>query len=247
MQINNHSIQKINWEKYSESRLLGRNRLTLEHHQEVLLDFIEFFSTQPNDLKIVDIGCAAGFFLTLLRELGFQKIFGFDISENFVEQAKLKGLNCQVADVLNKKTGAIPQTFDLVLMMDLLEHFENPSGALETIRKNVLRPNGMIFITIPIYDSIAEKIVRIIRRKPKLLQAVEHDPTHVQAFSQSGFEAILKSAGFRILESKRFYCRLPKMFNIKSRLIINELLPQAVKGTFLRVTATPENGQPIII
>ena len=234
--------QEVDWEKYAEARLLGRNRLVLPHHRETIFDFVEFFSIQPCELEILDIGCAAGFFLVLLRELGFQKISGFDISHDFVEQARSKGLNCDVADVLDEKKKTITQKYDVVLLMDLLEHLTNPAKALEIVRRRVLRQSGILFITIPTYDSLAEKYARMILKKTKLQQAREHDPTHVQAFSQRGFHNILDETGFNIMESKRLYCQIPRISNSRLGLVLEHILPECIKGKFLRVAATPKKG-----
>jgi hypothetical protein len=47
------------WENYASHRELGRNRLIMPHHKEVLSDFINFFKNQSLDTKILDVGCGS--------------------------------------------------------------------------------------------------------------------------------------------------------------------------------------------
>ena len=228
---------QLDWELYAETRFLGRNRLLFEHHQEVLRDFLQFFSHLSTELHIFDIGCSAGFFLVILRELGFDKIEGIDISEKFVLRARTKGLQCGIANVLN---GFIPEEkenkADVVLLMDILEHLPEPLRALENCKK-ILKKDGIIYITIPIYDSLTERLVRIIRKKTRLQQAIEQDPTHIQAFSETDFYKLLKKGGFIIVESKRLFCPIPGISKRNIRDFINLLLPNFWKGKFLRIAA----------
>jgi len=235
------TTNQVDWELYAETRLLGRNRLLFEHHQEVLRDFLNYFSKLSIDLHIFDIGCSSGFFLVILRELGFDKIEGIDISAKFVSSARTKGLQCRIADVIN---GFIPEETeniaDVVLLMDILEHLPEPVKALENCKK-ILKIDGIIYITVPIYDSLPERLTRTIRKKTRLQQAKEHDHTHIQAFSETDFYKLLKEADLIIVESKRLYCPIPRVSKRKIRDLINLLLPNFWKGEFLRVVVRVQN------
>jgi 2-polyprenyl-3-methyl-5-hydroxy-6-metoxy-1,4-benzoquinol methylase len=235
---------QIDWELYAVTRFLGRNRLLFEHHQEVLRDFLHFFSHLSTELHIFDVGCSAGFFLVILRELGFEKIEGTDISETFVSHARTKGLQCRTANVLN---GFIPEEkknkADVVLLMDILEHLPEPKRALENCR-TLLKKDGIIYITVPIYDSLTERLIRTIRKKTRLQQAKEHDPTHIQAFSETDFYNLLKEADFIMVESKRLFCPIPIISKRKIRDFINLLLPDFWKGNFLRVVVRLQQPVP---
>ena len=225
--------KQINWELYAETRFLGRNRLLLEHHQEVLRDFLHFFSDLSPDLHIFDVGCSSGFFLVILRELGFEKIEGIDISETFVSRASTKGLQCRTANVLHGFITEKANKADVVLLMDILEHLPDPKIALENC-KTILKEDGIMYITVPLYDSLTERLIRIIRKKTRLQQAQEHDPTHIQAFSETNFHKLLKETDFIIVESKRLYCPIPS-FSRRIHDFINLFLPSFWKGQFLRV------------
>jgi len=231
---------RVDWDEYAKARYLGRNRLTLEHHREVVDDFVRFFSNRSSDLVILDVGCSAGFFLVLLRELGFQNLEGCDVAESFVAQARQKGLNCRVDNVFVERAERLSaKSYDVVMLMDILEHLENPVAALNAVRRELLKENGTLYVTVPIYDSLHDKYERIRFGKTKLQQAQEHDATHVQAFSENGFRTVLDSAGFRVTESRRLHCEVPRVRSARLRTIVRQMLPASCKGKFLRVAATP--------
>ena len=63
--------------------------------------------------KILDYGCAVGFLIKGFENLGFNNVYGYDISDWAIEQAKK--LNCKILDELDKH-------YDLGIFLDVLEH-----------------------------------------------------------------------------------------------------------------------------
>ena len=208
-----------------------------EHHRDTLDDFIQWFSSQSTSAAIADIGCSSGFFLAILRELGFANITGYDISEYAVQLAIQKGLNCIACDVL--VDGISSRKFDIVLLMDVLEHLPHPDQALLRIRSSILHEKGILFLTAPIYDSLPERITRLLRRMKKLEQATDHDPTHLHAFSEISLHALLRASGYRIMDSRRLHCPIPRLHTSRGRIVVQKLLPYCCFGKFIRITASP--------
>lgn len=107
------------------------------------------------DSKILDIGCAMGGFLDYLYHQGLSNLYGIDIVEDYVSQAKKK-------DKYNIKIGgaeSIPfedKSFDLLVMDQLLEHSVNSSQAFKEA-KRVLVNDGLLCVGVPDasrYDEI---------------------------------------------------------------------------------------------
>jgi len=229
------------WESYAADRDFGRNRLLMPHHQEVLYDFISFFSACPSDAKILDIGCGSGFFLVILREMGFSFLKGIDISEVNVTKAIKKNIDCIVSDITRKVVGNNFNTyFDFIIIMDILEHLADPEAAVKNVRETFASEVSTFFITVPIYNSFTEKIIRLIRRISRLDQAQRHDPTHLHGFSHDGFLEVIQRAGLRIKDTRRLHCPLPGTSSMRANTLVNHLLPDCLRGMFLRVTAKVE-------
>ena len=68
--------------------------------------------------KVLDIGCALGFFVQGFNECGIEA-HGVDISEWAIKHAKP---NCQVVDICEQKLPFEDNYFDLVTCYDILEH-----------------------------------------------------------------------------------------------------------------------------
>ncbi len=99
----------------------------------------------PDDARILDVGCGDGFHLKLLRDFGKAtwRLEGVDLSSAAVACARQAGLEVHEgkAESLN-----LPQAaYDLVLLIQTIEHIENPPETLAAVR-SLLRPGGTVVI-----------------------------------------------------------------------------------------------------
>jgi ubiquinone/menaquinone biosynthesis C-methylase UbiE len=88
------------------------------------------------DVSCIDVACHEGFFALQLAAKGCRKVLGVDAREEHVRDAKLirtayghRNLEFRHADVRQMDPKDFG-TFDVVLMLGLLYHLENPIGAL---------------------------------------------------------------------------------------------------------------------
>lgn len=99
-------------------------------------------------LRVLDIGCASGWFLSeLAKELPSFHCTGVDLYKDAIAFGKKKypHIEFRVADA-----HALPMknnSYDVVLCMNLLEHVVAPEGIVQEI-KRVLKPNGIAIIGI---------------------------------------------------------------------------------------------------
>ena len=66
--------------------------------------------------KILDYGCAVGFLIKGFENMGFKNVYGYDISEWAIEQAKK--INCKIL----KK---IDSHYNMGIFLDVLEHMKD--------------------------------------------------------------------------------------------------------------------------
>lgn len=144
--------------------------------------------------KILDVGCATGFFLKLAEDAGF-KPYGVDISKFAVDYArkklKLKVYHGQLKDV------AFPaKYFDVVIAFHIIEHVKDPLGLLQEIRR-ILKPNGLLMMTTPNANSV---MARLLGRKWWGFNAA---PLHLFFFNPKTFISLMTKAGFRTIKLQK--------------------------------------------
>lgn len=99
--------------------------------------------------EMLDIGCGPGLLLKELKAKGYQAQ-GIDMSGLAVAYCRNKGLS----DVQQGSATALPFTdnsFDVILLLDVLEHIENDKAALAEA-KRVLKHDGLIIIFVPCFS-----------------------------------------------------------------------------------------------
>jgi 2-polyprenyl-3-methyl-5-hydroxy-6-metoxy-1,4-benzoquinol methylase len=95
---------------------------------------------------ILDVGCGDGHFLFLSSKKGLN-CFGVEDSEKLSLYASSKS-GAEVIRGLYNKDMFPENSFDIISLIQVLEHIPAPKDALETAKYH-LRPNGILVIEIP--------------------------------------------------------------------------------------------------
>ncbi|NII23508.1 class I SAM-dependent methyltransferase [Pseudoflavitalea sp. X16] len=96
--------------------------------------------------KILDLGCAKGFLVDVLRQNGYDA-YGTDISEYAIKSCP-PGLTpfLQVCDLNTDRIPFPDSFFDIIVCMGTLEYVENQEHALQEINR-ILKPGGAFLMT----------------------------------------------------------------------------------------------------
>jgi 2-polyprenyl-6-hydroxyphenyl methylase/3-demethylubiquinone-9 3-methyltransferase len=95
--------------------------------------------------KILDVGCGAGLISNELAKDGYE-LHGVDQSASSIEVAKRHAPRGSKVHYSAGDAFALPyedQSFDVVMLLDFLEHVEDPAAAIKEAGR-VLKPNGMM-------------------------------------------------------------------------------------------------------
>lgn len=102
----------------------------------------------PGKVNIMDVGSGIGYFRKAYDEAGL-KHYGIDLSKDIIAQCKemfgFETWNVQL-DKLDTVTGGTK--FHIITMWDVIEHLEDPIGAVRTLAKH-LTPDGVIALRTP--------------------------------------------------------------------------------------------------
>lgn len=147
----------------------------------------------PKTGKILDVGCATGFFLEVAENHGWTP-YGAEISDYAGNMAKKRFRDNVFQSVFDK---ALPNNnfFDIITMWDYLEHVPNP--AKELVRAwQLLKKDGILILSTPDAGSLPHKIFRDKWMGYK-------DQEHLYYFSEKNLKILLGNTGFKILKSEK--------------------------------------------
>ncbi len=98
------------------------------------------FGNDRSDLTVLDLASHQGWFAVKMAQAGFSSVLGIDVRESHVQDSQLirdiyglEQLSFRQGDIHDLVEEQLGQ-FDVVLMLGLLYHLENPVGALKTCR-----------------------------------------------------------------------------------------------------------------
>lgn len=103
----------------------------------------------PAGARILDVGCGAGFFLSLLSARGWTAV-GVEPNEELVGRAQRNGLDVRLGTLADAQLEV--GSFDVITLWHALEHDPVPRSTLVRCRE-LLKPGGVVIIQLPDFGS----------------------------------------------------------------------------------------------
>ena len=134
------------WEKRSDSFLEQRRQELHSTMAERWMKEINAQLPEGKNLKILDVGCGAGFFTILLAKAGHQ-VTGIDLTPDMIKNARIlveeEGVNCEFT-VMDAENPEFPDdTFDVIISRNLTWTLPNVRHAYEEWLR-VLKKGGVL-------------------------------------------------------------------------------------------------------
>lgn len=134
------------------------------------------------DLRLLDVGCGTGGLLAHLGSVANGLTAGVDRSQAalaFCARRGLRSIACADVTRLPFK----PSSFDLVLLLDVLEHVSDERSLLREIG-TALRPGGTVVVSVPAYQFLWSAHDEVLH--------------HVRRYTATRLARVLGDAGFRV-------------------------------------------------
>lgn len=170
--------------------------------------------------KLLDVGCGNGWFLSEMRDLGWE-VVGVEPDGEAVRVARERfGLN--VYEGTLEEVGFSDDNFDAITMNHVVEHLWDPVSTLRECRR-VLKPGGKLVVVTPNIKSLGHRLFK---------KAWLHldPPRHLYLFSLHTLKVCAEQAGLKILKL-RTTARSARWIWVASHLIRkNGTLPGGSPG-----------------
>jgi SAM-dependent methyltransferase len=141
---------------------------------------------------MLEIGAGAGFYLKAAQRAGW-RVTGIELSEAAVAFAHDQ-LGLDVLRMPAEQLDLPDQAFDVVVMLEVIEHLFEPRRVLENAR-GLLRPAGTLVISTPNFNAFS-------RLALGSSWAVLSPGEHLYYFTENSLRVILEATGY---DSVRFY------------------------------------------
>lgn len=205
------------------------------------IKFKGFAHALPADLTgktVLDIGCNAGFYSIEMKRRGAERVVGVDFDDRYLAQARFAaevlGADIEFRKMSVYDVGSLGEKFDVVIFMGVLYHLRHPLLALDLLYDTVVK-DVLIFQSMLRGSEEVEPVkadydfwkTEIFEKPgfPKMF-FIEHrysqDPTNWWIPNRACMEAMLRSAGFEIIdhpEAEVYICRRAELPDDQPRAV----------------------------
>ena len=123
----------------------------LKKHTKKFIKILKIIKKFKKTGKLLDVGGGFGLFSKLARE---NSKFHVEIIEPYLETYYVNNKNIKSHRLkLENFIKNTERRYDVIVLLDVLEHFENPDEVIENVKK-ILKDKGLIVISLPNYKSI---------------------------------------------------------------------------------------------
>lgn len=140
--------------------------------------------------KLLDVGCAMGYFVELARKSGYDA-YGFDASEFASKKARAR-LDGRVAYGSIRTVNYPKKSFDVITMFDVVEHLGDPIGDIAKLA-TFLKDDGIMVIAT---GNTGSRAARFFKRR----WTFYIPPQHLYFFNRKTFTTLLTSSGVKPVE-----------------------------------------------
>jgi 2-polyprenyl-3-methyl-5-hydroxy-6-metoxy-1,4-benzoquinol methylase len=152
--------------------------------------------------SLLEVGCSTGYITKILVERGCD-VVGVELDPEAAKAAEQWAERVVVGNIDDGEVWNYvkDESFDVVLLGDVLEHLRDPLNALrQAVRK--LKPSGFVVTSIP---NVAHGDVRLslLQGRFRYTEVGLLDRTHIKFFTLDTARELLTQAGLLVVDTKR--------------------------------------------
>lgn len=136
---------------------------------------------EPDAARILEVGCGTGHNFQMLRHFG--RLDGLELDSAARAIASQRLGHAVMDSPLPELSGVPMGAYDLIAMLDVLEHIDDDKAALTSLMRR-LRPGGRILLTVPAH--------------PWMWSAHDVVNHHKRRYTRRTLAAVVKEAGLKL-------------------------------------------------
>lgn len=162
----------------------------------------ELRGTVGPSTRLVELGCGQAHILRILAQCNLlpqENITGLDQSKAAVDfcAEQLPQARFLTGDLYDLKE-LQSDAFDVCLLMETIEHLEEPGPAIANIRR-ILKPGGLLYLSFPNYLHLPWLLVRILAEKLNHPNWIVLQPVD-KIYTTFGVTRLFRKGGFEFLK-----------------------------------------------
>lgn len=147
--------------------------------------------------RVLEIGCGGGGTLDWLKSSGQAGwTAGIELSPQAAAVARARVNVLHEGTVEEHLSRFQPNSLDLILCLDVLEHLVDPWATLRRLQE-LLRPGGQMIVSLPNVRHHSVVLPLLLRGHWTYAEAGIMDRTHLRFFSRSGAWDLMRQAGLQ--------------------------------------------------
>lgn len=148
--------------------------------------------------RVLDIGCSSGHLIKAIREKLGGVVDGIEVNAEKAKLAAKIARKAYVGSVEDPELiDQLTETYDILLILDVLEHLNDPLFVLKNIRR-LLVDDGYLIASVP---NIANWRMRLslLMGRFEYQEAGLLDKSHLRFFTLKSLKEMFNEAGYRIV------------------------------------------------
>jgi len=185
VKISPADLLKLTDAKHQRNMYAHPNPLARDIFWQRLDHGCRLISDIPESARVLDFGGGSGAFLpSLSKRFSNVSVVDLDLDDarHIAKHYQLKNVNLYEEDITNWNP---PEPFELVVAMDVLEHFEDMMVPLLFLNQH-LKKNGYLLVSLPTENWIYQ-MGRFVLRKTKPVDHYHPAQNLVRFYQESGF------------------------------------------------------------
>lgn len=163
------------------------------HREDICARVAQISGRALSEQSVLDAGCGWGQALLYFRSKGAE-CYGFDPVPEAVEYARSQDLNVIQAGMQRINVFA-SKRFDVVTLLNVLEHLADPVTVLTEIHERVLRSGGVLVIEVPNEFNAFQVCGQKVHSLPEWWVS---PPAHLNYFCADSLKHLLEGTGYEV-------------------------------------------------